>query len=402
MATLDLGSMFQAASSTGNVKGRKAPLTRFTKKSVVTVLPDSASEMARDGMALYLMLCGTSTSTEIDEWKIYITMYTVFIVPTMASQLHRDVYNVVAMPDVKVQALETAYRGYMDALDVAEDGATEAMKLAFLQGARCVGLPEPNISLAWHEGYSEVIPKIIVSHYAIVLFLMSKRVDTANHDPISVRRPLALRGKAHIAEVCAFLDGSLRLSDTSHLMINSAWAESASLRGLGVKEFASYQEMETDITQDLIYTSMHLMKFGNMSHAKITYNFLKAHTWADEVPALQGAIGVYRDSILASVKHPEHLRPYLKLIYGDKLGIFPRNELEVLIDCAVAVEKETNPTLDDFHVSDKFPAVVEAFLAERAKRMDLHRKTLDHKIRQVTYDDEEDEDMTEEMITPSE
>lgn len=371
-------------------------MTRFTKKTVVYSLPDNANEDARLGMALYMMLCGTSQSTEIDEWKTYIATYTVFIVPSMGAALSRDTYTVIALSQVQMEAIGTAYKGYHDAVDESEEGATEEVKRAFLQGVRIHGLPEPDVSLPWHDGFVEVEPKIIVSHYAIVVFLMSKRVDNANHDPISVKRPLALRGKAHINDVCAFLDGTLRLSDTSHLMINSAWAESASLRAVAIKEFSTYQDMDTDITQDLIYTSMHLMKFGNMSHAKITYNFLKAHPWADEVPSLQGAIGVYRDSIVAAGKHPEHLRPYLKLIYGDKLGVFPRNELEVLIDCAVAVEKETNPTLEDFFVSDKYGAVVEAFLQERTKRADLRKKELEHQIRQVTYEDSDEEGEEEE------
>lgn len=374
-------------------------MTRFTRKMVITTLPETARGEAKDGMALYLMLCGTSTSNDMDEWKLYIATYTAFIVPSSAAQLPKDVYNVVPMSEVKVNTLVTAFQGYMEAVGGSEDGATEGQKQAFLQGARQIGLPSPNTSLPWHEGYMEIAPKIVVSHYAIVLFLMAKRVEKGNHDPISVRRPLALRGKAHIDEVCAFLDGTLRLSDTSHVMINNAWAESSSLRALAVKEFATYQEMETDITQDLIYTSMHLMKFGNMSHAKITYNFLRAHEWADEVPSLQGAIGVYRDSVVASAKHPEHLRPYLKLIYGDKLGIFPRNELEVLVDCAVEVEKQNNPTLEDFYVSDKYATVVEAFMNERAKRAELRTKTLDHKVKQVSYDEDEEEDVDGEEET---
>lgn len=397
MSTLNLGSMFQATSSAGIPKGKRAPLTRFTKKAVITVMPESAKEEARDCFALYLMLCGTSQSTDIEEWKNYIATYTAFVTPSMASQFPKEIYNMVPMAELKVNTLGTAYTGYTSSVGASEDGASEKDKLAFLQGATIPGLPRPNTDLPWHEGYMEVVPKIVVSHYSIVLFLMSKRVEKGNHDPISAKRPLALRGKAHITDVCAFLDGTLRLSDESHLLINSAWAESAALRALSIREYATYQEMETDINQDLIFTSMHLMKFGNMSHAKITYNFLKAHEWADEVPALRGAIGVYRDSIQAASKHPEYLRPYLKLIYGDKLGIFPRNELEVLIDCAVAEQKANNPTLEDFFVSDRYSAVVEAFLSEKEKRTDLRTRTLDQQVKKVTYesDEEDPEDYSE-------
>lgn len=387
MATMNLGSLFQASSSATLPKNKKAPLTRFTKKLVVPVLPGDAHDDVRDAFALYLMLCGTSKTTEVEEWKLYIAAYTAYIVPSLGSQYNKDVYTVSTISEVKQQTLATAYDGYMNAVEASAEGATDAMKEGFLQGARLPGFPEPDVSLPWHEGFAEVVPKIIVSHYAIVLFIMSKRVDATNHDPIAAKRPLALRGKAHIEDVCAFLDGQLRLSDESHIMINNAWAESSALRALSMREFATYQEMETDITQDLIYTSVHLMKFGNMTHAKITYSFLKAHPWVDEISSLQGAIGVYRDSILAASKHPEHLRPYLKLIYGDKLGIFPRNELEVLIDCAVAVEKETNPTIDDFFVSDKYAAIVEAFMSERARRAELRTKGLEQQIRMVSYDD---------------
>jgi hypothetical protein len=393
--SLDLGSMFQAQGPAGGKKVKKIPSTVFSMRMVVPILPENCDADIKEAFAVYMALCGTSTSTRVEEWRKYIAVYSSFIVPTVASRLATDVYHTQVISAEVIGRMRTAYTAFKQLMSNVDEPPALGQKHAFLIGMKLDGLPTPDVVLPWEESYSMLHPKMFASHYSIVLFLMSKRVEKDNHAPITQARPEALKKKAHVEAICSFLDGPLRLSDPSHLAINSAWSESASLRAVCVTEFAQYSEMETDIVQDLIYTSMHLMRFGSMSHAKITYAFLRAYPWAGEVPSLKSAVGVFRDSARAALKYSETLRPYLKLIYGDKLTIFPRNELEVLIACAVEVEKVNNPTLQDFYTNDKFGPVVEAFIEELEKRGEIRKKLLDDQLAQgvggaMAYEEDDD------------
>jgi len=402
-STIDLGSMFQAQGPKPGRSSKRIPVTAFTQRVVVPVLPRDASYDLQIAFGVYLMLCGTSASTSLDEWKKYIATYSAYIVPSVAQRLPQEVYTLHPIGTEKAQQIIAAYGGFKTYLEALDGGADADHKEALLRGLQVEGLPRPPSQGPWEEVYSQGHPKVIACHYAIVLFLMSKRVEADNHSPITEARPRALKGKAHITEVMPFLDGKLRLSDVSHLALNSAWSESAALRGACVLEFCRFAEIETDITQDLIYTSMHLMKFGAMAHAKITYAFLKAYPWAGEIPALMNAISIYKDSVLASSKHPEEIRPYLKLIYGDKLSIFPRNELDVLVACAVEVEKETNPTLADFYVNDQYGPIVESFKEEMEKRGEIRRRLIDSQLSKLQgFADEAEEDEEYEEVLKEE
>lgn len=392
MSTKDIGAMFSAAGPSSKKGTKKIPPTAFTSRVSIPLIPSNSSDNLRFGMALYLMLCGTSASRSVEEWKKYIAVYSAFIVPSVGARLATEVYQTYTLGSEKIASIENAYVALRQAMSSAQSALELGPKNAFYTACAIEGLPTPRTNLPWEESYNVMHGKVVASHYSIVLFIMAKRVEADNHAPITQARPEALKNKAHLSGVIAFLDGSLRLSDESHLAINSAWSESAALRATCITEFVTYSGMETETTQDLIYTSMHLMKFGGMNHAKITYAFLRAYPWAGEVPALKSAVGVYVDSVRAAQKYSDTLRPYLKLIYGDKLSIFPRNDLEVLIACAVEIEKVANPTLADFFVNDRFGAVVEAFMDELEKRGLLRVKLLDNALKAAGVDEVEEEE----------
>jgi len=230
------------------------------------------------------------------------------------------------------------------------------------------GLPEIPKDKDWMSVHGEWIPKVLACHYSLVLFLAGKRVDGSDHTSMTVKRPKALRDKAHLGASVGFLDGALRLSDTSHLLINNAWAEMSILRSTCITEFAAFSASDTDFIQDIVYTTMHLLQFSGMQHAKITHGFLKAYDWVVEVPSLRNSLGIFVGSVKAMAKYPGEIQPYLKVIYGDKVDVFPRKELEPLVACALAVGREIDENLKDFFSSGEYAAIVEAFMDERERR----------------------------------
>jgi hypothetical protein len=305
----------------------------------------------------------------------------------MLQKATRTTYAPIQLTETQVAELNEKMAALSSGLELEDEGAVLAAETAIKAGVLIPGLPSVDPEAPLAESYGEWAPRIIVSHYSIVLFLAGKRIEGDDHTAISVNRPLALRGKAHIIDQSAFMEGQLRLSDISHIQINNAWSESSSLRAACLSEFSLFSQSDTEFTQDLIYTTMHLLKYSNMTHAKITYDFLLGNTWAIEVPALRKSIGVFLDSVRASASYADHLLPYLKLIYGDKIDIFPRKDLEPLIACAVAVGAETNPTLLDFYVSGEHQSIVDAFLEEYEARKRIRSKELAKREALVTSED---------------
>lgn len=368
MSVVPKTSFFSPSAAALKGKKERPVSTAFVEKIQVPVLPRSSADATRVNIGVALMAAGTSLETSLVKWKSYIAAYACAVTPAIQGKLQTEFFNFTQLTDPQVQQLNEAVEQFRTTLEAGDESRLEASKALFLSGAKLPGLPAPNAKLAWEYLHGEMVPKMIVSHFSIVLFLAGKRIDGDDHTAITESRPLALRKKCHIDESCSVLDGELRLSNPSHLVINNAWAEVSSLRAACFTEYARFNQMDTDFTQDLIYTSLHLLKFSGMQHAKITYDFLRAYPWAAEVPSLKTSIAIYVDSIFAASKYDAALQPYLKLIYSDKVPIFPRKELEPLVACAIEVAEEVNPTIKDFYRSADYTAIVEAFMEERARR----------------------------------
>jgi hypothetical protein len=368
-----------------------APVT-FVDKIIVPILPKNASDLTRLHTAIYMMMAGTSEEGTPSEWKSYVAAYVCLVTPTFPDGLSPGTFTKVEMSAAQVTDLNTHMTSLVTALEADDEGLADAASEALKSGPLIPGLPSinPNVDLLLSNG--EWINKVVICHYSIVLFLAGKRLDGADHTQATVSRPLALRGKAHITDSLEFLEGELRLSDSSHLMINNAWSEMSQLRALVFNEYAYYSSSETDAGQDLIFTTMHLLRFSNMAHAKITFDFLRAYPWAVEVPALKTPIGIYADSVRASQKIDPAIFPYVKLIYGDKSNIFPRKELEPLVACAATVNQSTQASLADFYRSNAFNPIVEAFLEEKARRENIRDLTLKkQEVDLLDYEESSDE-----------
>lgn len=344
-----------------------APIS-FGDKVTVPVLPQGSTDATRLNVAVYMMMIGTSVSATTQMWKSYVACYVCLVTPTFAAGLSPSAFTRTEMSPSQVLALNNAMNDLRKAFDNNDEDAADAASVTIKGTALIPGLPTVNPTCDLLASSAEWQNKVILCHYSLVLFLAGKRVDGDDHSQITQARPLALRGKAHISEPLEFLEESLRLSDESHLAINNAWAEMSQLRSLVFSEYAYYSASDADMGQDLIYTTMHLLKFSNMAHAKITYDFLRAYPWAVEVPALRTSIGIYTDSVNAAKQMDLTLFPYVKLIHGDKAGIFPRKELEPLVACAATVNQATQASLSDFYRSNAFNPIVEAFLEEKDRR----------------------------------
>jgi hypothetical protein len=402
MADLQKTNVFSPKGHISLTRKQQVVPTAFSDRIAVPHLPDNTTVEVRNAFAYGMMMCGTSESKLSAEWKAYLPAYTVVVVPGLKGKMAATAFSFTQLSSAQVQDFADRFSRFQLAL-VGRDPSAISLAKVDLESSPCMpGLPLPKKGLEWEEGFGEWEPKIYLSHYSIVLFLAGKRIEGEDHSSVAVKRPDALKRKGHMTGTIAFLDGKLRISDSAHLLVNNAWAEMSSLRSVCFTEFAKYEQMETDITQDLIYTTMHLLKFSGMAHAKITYGFLKAYPWVHEVPSLKTSLGVYVESIRAAAKYPAAIQPYVKLIYGDKAEIFPRKELEPLVACAVASESEVNDSLMGFYTSGEFGPIVDAFLNERNVRAVFRLKKLGISEQEEEEEEEEFEEVAQDSAEVAE
>ncbi|APG78631.1 hypothetical protein 2 [Hubei rhabdo-like virus 4] len=360
----------------GGVKGKRLVKSAISSAIPVPVLPTSIPTEDRLRYLSAMASLGTSLTGTVASWKVYILAYTAMLFPSLEKAFPREIYAPIAIPPETVTAVLGAFNGLEAMPEEYDQEELHEAEVAFNKLSLGPGLPMGSSLMKTRFLPEEAAAKVIASHYSVLLFIAGKRIDSEDHSALTRNRPDALIRKAHMEQEPQLLTGNLRMSDKSHNELNSAWQELAALRGVIFPTFAEFAADTTDEVQDLIYTTMHLLRFSGMQHAKIVHGFLGAFPWAREVPALRSAIAKFDESVVAAAGYPIHIQPYVKLIYGDKAEIFPRKEMEVLISCAVAASQETSPDIVNFYSTDAFSPIVEAFMTERERRGHVRTLTL--------------------------
>jgi len=384
MDSISKTSVFSPAS--GFQKGKKPTLsvTAFAEKIPYYALPSEVTSENQLLVARYLAYCGTSDSQRLPEWKTWILTWACLITPAFQGRLPATAFTKIIMgpqilPHVvnAITSLENAHlAGDREATDTAGN-QIKALNVMPL-------IPRIKQEVDMASGNGEWNGKVAMCYYAMVVFLAGKKIENNDHSQINDARPKALRGKAHIPDPLDYLEGDLKMNDSSHLCLNNAWSEMGQVRSIIFREYAMYDDDEADLMKDILWTNVHLMRYSNMGHALITYNFLQAYPWAADVPALKTSIGIYLNSLREASKIDSKLFPFIKLIYGDRSGLFPRKEMEPLVACSVATQKETSSTLSDFFTSATFNPIVDAFLEEKARRDNIRDLGLQKTEKELT------------------
>lgn len=347
--------------------GKNLMSMNLVEKTVVYLMPKELSMDEKKLVGLVFMIMGTSKTATLEQWKSYVCSYTCFLIPGMQSKLKPDSYAVVTVSKANLAPVLARVQAYVDASVLEE--AENALPDDGLAGlALHPGLPPADAPGGYKWCGAEATMKHTYAHYSLVVFLAGKNIDDQNRTSITENRPRAVIGKCSLDEITETLNGSLRLSDESHTYINAAWSEMTIFRAACFLEFVNYASMDVNMAQDIIYTSVHLLRYTGMSHARFSYKLIKSNPWVREFPPLQSSVAVFEDSLRESQRVPSVLQPYLKLIFADKSSLFPRKEMEPLVACAAALEQQMHESVQQFFRSDKYAATVDLFLDERNNR----------------------------------
>lgn len=380
--------------------GKALMRMNLVQRTMVYLLPKDLTEQEKLAVGLAFMLMGTSTDAALDEWKSYICSYTCYLIPELQGKLAGDSYATTTLTKATLAPTLLRVQEYMQkGLVVDEKDNTlpdEGLKGITLHS----GLPKAGAEKGYKWCGAEASYKHVFAHYSLVVFLAGKQVTELNRSALTERRPAAIISKCNLDELTETLNGSLRLSDTSHTYINAAWSEMTIFRAACFMEFTNYASMEVNLAQDIIYTSVHLLRYTGLVHARFSYKLIKANPWVRDFAPLQSSVTVFEDSLKESMRVPSIMQPYVKLIFADKSSLFPRKEMEPLVACAVALEQQMNDSVQQFFRSDKYAAIVDLFLDERQRRTATpHAKRITTLAELEDHSDEEYED--EEADTPA-
>jgi len=352
------------------------PLTRGVRggvsaslqiKTTVVVFTGNITADDRVRLAFLMAILGTSSTGTSEQWKSYIVSYTCLIFQGMITHLTRESFTVI---EINVETIRDQIQKVFDLQLVAQ--AEEALngepedKLHGVTLNR--NLPTSDLEEGAKWMGAECTPKHVYCHYALIVFLIMKQISSSGTEALSIARPKALISKYSLDETTEILNGRAKLSELAMYGINIAWNELSSFRSACMLQFIKFGASDTDLGQDIIYTNIRLMRFGQMTHALLIYQFIRSYPWVDQVPSLRGSVEAYRDSVKAANDIDVEVRPFIKLVWGDKANIFPRKEMEALVACAVSVLQEDQETLADFYRSAQYGSVIEAFHEERALR----------------------------------
>lgn len=364
--TLDLARMFAPKAYAPSAR-KTLMRTALVERTVVYVMPEDLSDKEKLMVGLVFMLMGTAQSATLSSWKSYICSYTCFLLPEMRGKLPADSYATTSLTRAAVAPMLALVEQYMDN-GLAEEDQNALPDEGLIGVTLHSGLPAAAALSGYKWCGAEATMKHVYSHYSMIVFLAGKIITDVNREAITDRRPAAIIGKCNLDPLTLTLNGALRLSDASHTYINAAWSEMTVFRAVCFLEFMNYASMEVNFAQDIIYTSVHLLRYTGLSHARFSYKLIKANPWVKDFPPLQSSYTVFEDSLRESMKIPAMLQPYIKLIFADKSNLFPRKEMEPLVACAVAIEQQMYDTVQQFYRSDRYTAIVDLFLAERQRR----------------------------------
>lgn len=383
--------------SAGIQRGQKTTIisTGFTKKILFYVLPDNISSESRERTLFLLAALGASTEESLDKWKSWILTYVCAMTPAIAKMVSSKMFQAIQVSSARILEIDQVFEEVEKAIE--QDDATAVgvltTKLASLEIFTALPRLPSGLNLANANG--EWNAKVVACHFSIMLFLAGKRVDGNDHSQITTARPRAVKSKAHLAGTVDLLEGTFRLSNTAHTRINDAWSEMGALRAIVFTEYAKFESAEVDEYQNIIWTTMHLLRFSGMSHAAIVFSFLQVCPWVHEIPTLRPALAAYARSIVEAEKVDQKLFPYVKLIYGDKSTFFLRKDLEPLIACAVSVLTETNPTLAAYFTKAEFAPIVEAFELKRKEKESKTGSKIFLEAPKPKFADEEEEETSD-------
>jgi hypothetical protein len=309
--------------------------------------PDTESDSIRNWAATILELVFPNLITK----SIKLGQYYIINTPAIDSEVIRNASLMYPNGDIPDEPEELDSRSFFSHLGCAE-------KHTHGLTTRCAYesdlLPPP---VFCYQYIAPMVSEAIVfCNVSVFLFLIGKQATAQNITAFHVNRPRALINKYNLSsEDMKLWNGSHKPSIEVMKAINTMWTLNPMFRAPLATELAYWtRDTRPSTGHDIIATTYRLLRWQGMGHVAMIKDLLLAWPEAKEIPDLVPYIDIYMDSSRKILEFPDSLRPYSKIIAGDRLGIFRQQDIRPLTALAYRIVRENNPTLaryvhDDTH-----------------------------------------------------
>lgn len=331
-------SVFAANAVAPKATGFQTGLSGMKRSITVFHWPSNITNAEKKDVQASMTLIGKSSQERIVAWQTWILTYSCLCFPALASMIRGDPsgeYQVIPLPSSFIASCKSA-SAELDADDTAQPIIDFPPEFPVTNARMTVEV--------WNCGtiYG------IYGYYALVVYLMGKRVDPTSPEMITTKRPQNIIDRFHCASVAYVLTGQGRMGSVAHKSITIAWSVSDAARKIIVREFSTLFTID-DVAVQIVKLMFGMLEYSGMQPAAFIHNLISAHEWvADEIPMIRPAYDLYVESVRAYAELDVSLRPYIKLYYGDNIRIFHSKSLSDLTSIAVFWLKQHTPSMERY------------------------------------------------------
>lgn len=376
-------SAFSALSDSRAAQDGVRLTSAFKSTTVLNLIPASTPEKIRQFICAIWMTCLKSVDTDIELWNSLLLSLSVALLPdsqkliaAKAIQIreisHTEITAIVEYRDnlIELSSVLPELNGENIVTDqgvLLYEGLPTELKEKFKgyeQAAQSVPIPasfpEENRAPVGLWLFTATKTEVLYGVYSLIAFLAGKTITEENKSAIESRRPAAIENK-YGCKNSELLTGKFKMSRQAHEGFNRSWTILAEFRKNMFDSFTTFSHQESDLGLSVIWTTVKLMEYAGMQHTQLIHSLLRTYPWVINVPALRSSVQAYIVSLKEFVKIPPHLRPYYKVMHGDKSTLFQRKHMEPLIAVAVHHLADNRPEIANYYTATGSKAVIAAF-----------------------------------------
>lgn len=345
-------------------------------------------QLARKGFNLFLVLIGAlsdskdkqavKTQGEITEWRCWIG--------TVARQVFKNpaAHKIVsdAITEVPRETLEWCYKLSVETSKtiLARGDVTTPLTMADIpkghplreisKQARFLHLPSRIVFDQFDFQHANTIGThlVMAGYYSLIIFLMGRPPST-RYASISVNRPRNIQDVYHGRRTVAELSGSYRMNQNTIKLVSVAWDQNELIREAYLLQVLPTLHRAGDAAEGTMGIILHLMQYSQLSHVLAINEFLNHYPWVATMAGMHPYVITMTNGIAAWEKYNPTIRPFVKLLRRNLLGIMGSREVDPLARLAINILSRTQPSLTEHALHDCPPALIRAFnLREEAIR----------------------------------
>jgi len=352
--------------ATKSSKNTTLSAAAFSLRPVVRPAPPQASDIDTWQYVLYLMSCLKRKDPPSEEQvsNVLASMYYIAY-PDLLNSLVGTSLIISPFSDEEWEKI----KAYPSAAAAASDQYRTDAKASYREVSSGYGVAEFPYP-GYMPGGSGRAPMKFLAFYGylgVIAFTLTKDASQTGKDALTIARPRALLSKyGWSPEEVPYLTSQLCPSISVYATLPKVWRRMTSMRNALFRYFATLGEIETSDTDEALYTTVRMMKWGDMAHIPIITDFLNKYPAAKFFPDLEPSFRHYQASIRDLLDTcPEitdaagrikkgsdgtplrdtSMMPYIKIFYGDRGDIALRKDMEPLIAVAHATLSQADKNM---------------------------------------------------------